>query len=81
MAKVFLKAYKNVILNIGQLMIFEFHGQNLRLRITGLSPIDLPKQPSQSVSPINIGVVMENTDITFVKAADSNLKLKSSAKK
>ena len=81
MAQIFIRAFNGVILNVGQLMIFEFHVQNLKLTVTGLSVVDLPNAPAQGRAPSNVGVLMEKTDVTFVKAADSALKLKSSAKK
>ncbi len=81
MAKLFVRAFNGMIWNVGQLAIFEFHGQNLKLQVTGLSVVDLPNAPSGGRSPDNVGVVMEKTDVNFLKAANSAIKIKSSAKK
>ena len=34
MAKVFIRAFNGLILNIGQILVFEYHGQNLKLTVT-----------------------------------------------
>ncbi|KAI0685028.1 AAA-domain-containing protein [Cytidiella melzeri] len=81
MAKLFVRAYNGVIFNVGQLAVFEFHGQNLKLQVTGLSVVDLPNAPSGGRSPSNVGIIMEKTDVNFIKAATSGIKIKSSAKK
>ncbi|KAI0340747.1 AAA-domain-containing protein [Trametopsis cervina] len=81
MAQLFLRAFGGIIFNVGQLGVFEFHGQNLKLQITGLSTVDLPNAPSGGRAPTNVGILMEKTDINFIKAPDSAIKLKSSAKK
>ncbi|KAI0089177.1 AAA-domain-containing protein [Irpex rosettiformis] len=81
MAKLFVRAFNGIIFSVGQLALFEFHGQNLKLQVTGLSIVDLPNAPSRGRSPDNVGVLMEKTDVNFLKAANSAIKIKSSAKK
>ncbi|KAI0787180.1 P-loop containing nucleoside triphosphate hydrolase protein [Irpex lacteus] len=73
MAKLFVRAFNGMIWNVGQLLF--------RLQVTGLSVVDLPNAPSGGRSPDNVGVVMEKTDVNFLKAANSAIKIKSSAKK
>ena len=80
MAQNFIRAYKDVIFTVGQLLVFEFHGQTLKLTVVGLQTVDLPNTPASHRGSTS-GVLMEKTDVTFLKAADSTLKLKSSAKK
>jgi vesicle-fusing ATPase len=80
MAQNFLRAYRDVIFTVGQWLVFEFHGQNLKLQVVGLQTVDLPNAPPSQQGSAS-GVLMEKTDVTFIKAADSTLKLKSSAKK
>ncbi|RPD66824.1 vesicular-fusion protein SEC18 [Lentinus tigrinus ALCF2SS1-7] len=78
MAKNFLRAFNGVVFAAGEILLFEFHGQNLKATIKGLQIVDLPGQRS---SATHFGILMEKTDVTFMKAGDSALKLKSSAKK
>ena len=81
MAHLFVRAFNGTIFNVGQLAVFEFHGQNLKLQVTGLSVVDLPNAPSKGRAPDNVGVIMEKTDVNFLKAASSAIKIKSSAKR
>lgn len=78
MAKNFLRAFNGMVFALGEVLLFEFHGQNLKATIKGLRVVDLPGQRS---SATHFGILMEKTDVTFMKAGDSALKLKSSAKK
>lgn len=81
MAQNFLRAYNGVIFSVGEYLIFDFHGQNLRLHVKGLQTVDLMNAPPTQGQTGTSGVLMEKTDVTFMKAADSSIKLKSSAKK
>jgi vesicle-fusing ATPase len=82
MAKVFVRAYNNVIFGANEILAFEFHGQNLKATVKGLSAVDLPdSQRRGGNSPPDTGVLMEKTDVTFTKAPDSDIKIKSSATK
>ncbi|KAH9899510.1 AAA-domain-containing protein [Cubamyces lactineus] len=78
MAKNFVRAYNGVVFAAGEILLFEFHGQMLKVVVKGVQIVELPgKQPDAT----HYGVVMEKTDVTFMKAPDSAIKLKSSAKK
>ncbi|KAH9938024.1 vesicular-fusion protein SEC18 [Fomitopsis serialis] len=86
MARNFIKAFSGIVLAVGEILVFEFHGQNLKAVVKGLHAVDLPSkggategQHAHTHHPH--GVVMEKTDITFIKASDSSIKIKSSAKK
>ncbi|GJE84530.1 vesicular-fusion protein SEC18 [Phanerochaete sordida] len=81
MAKNFIRAYNGIMLSVGQLLIFEFHGQNLKLQVVGVQPVELVNAPPVRGQGASSGVIMENTEVNFIKAADSAIKLKSSAKK
>lgn len=81
LAQNFIRAYNGIMLSVGQLLVFEFHGQNLKLQVTGLQTVELVNAPPVQGHGATSGVLMENTDVTFLKAADSAIKLKSSAKK
>lgn len=79
MAKNFIRAYSGVMFSVGQLVLFEFHGQNLKMEVKGIQTVELMDAP-QGRGPMS-GVLMEKTDVTFMKDPSSALKLKSSAKK
>ncbi|TCD70005.1 transport between ER and Golgi ATPase protein [Steccherinum ochraceum] len=82
MAHNFVKAFSGVIFTTGQLLVFEFHGQNLKATVKGLSTLELADaQRKSGGGPANTGVLMEKTDVMFLKAGDSAIKIKSSAKK
>lgn len=81
MAQNFIRAYNGIIFSVGQLLIFDFHGQMLKLQVVGLQTVELMNAPPSQHQEGSCGVLMEKTDVTFIKAADSTLKLKSSAKK
>lgn len=78
MAKSFLRAFGGVIFAVGENFLFDFHGQNLKATVKGLLVVELPGQRNDAT---HFGVPMEKTDVTFMKAPDSAIKLKSSAKK
>ncbi|KAI0722598.1 vesicular-fusion protein SEC18 [Earliella scabrosa] len=77
MSKNFVRAYSGIVISVGQILLFEYHGQNLKATVKGLQVVELPGQNSDNW----YGVAMEKTDVTFMKAPDSQIKLKSSAKK
>ena len=81
MAQNFLRSHNGVVFSVGQLLIFDFHGQMLKLQVVGLQTVELMNAPPSQGQSGQSGVLMEKTDITFLKAADSSIKLKSSAKK
>lgn len=80
MAQNFIRAHRDVLLSVGQLLLFDFHGQMIKLQVKGVQTVDLPNAPASHQGG-SFGVLMEKTDINISKAADSTLKLKSSAKK
>ncbi|KZT71500.1 vesicular-fusion protein SEC18 [Daedalea quercina L-15889] len=83
----FIKAFSGIVLTVGEILVFEFHGQNLKAVVKGVHTLDLPEKGGGATSGLHAhthyphGVVMEKTDITFIKAADSSIKIKSSARK
>uniref|UniRef100_D8PQM9 Vesicular-fusion protein SEC18 n=1 Tax=Schizophyllum commune (strain H4-8 / FGSC 9210) TaxID=578458 RepID=D8PQM9_SCHCM len=85
MAKHFIRAFSGIIMSEGEIIVFEYHGQNLKGTIRGLSTLDLADEQKRGGGGRGgmhgVGIVMEKTDITLVKAADSAIKIKSSAKK
>lgn len=85
MTKHFVKVFNGVIMSADETIIFEYHGQNLKGTIKGISLLELADEQRRGATGgarhLPGGIVMEKTDVTFMKAADSTIKLKSSAKK
>lgn len=84
MAKLFIKAFANMIFAEGEILVFDFHGVNLKAVVKGLLIVELAdaqRRGPQPSSYAGAGILMEKTDVTFMKAGDSAIKLKSSAKK
>ncbi|CCM00433.1 uncharacterized protein FIBRA_02465 [Fibroporia radiculosa] len=83
MMKNFLKAFSGMVLAVGEILVFDFHGHNLKGAVKALSVIELPDNQGMRAShgSTAFGVIMEKTDVTFIKASDSAIKIKSSAKK
>ncbi|KAF7352445.1 hypothetical protein MVEN_01209200 [Mycena venus] len=77
LARNFLKAYSGIVVAAGELMIFDYHGQNLKVFVKSLSVLELADQQRGA-----FGIIMDKTDITIMKAAEANgINIKSSAKK
>ncbi|KAJ7693898.1 vesicular-fusion protein SEC18 [Mycena rosella] len=90
LARNFLKAFTGVVMMVGELMIFDYHGQNLKITVKSLSVLELADQQrgggrqrsDYGPDPRSFGILMDKTDITMMKAADGNgINIKSSAKK
>ena len=65
-----------MIFAIGEILVFDFHGQNLKAVVKGLNTVEI-----NSGGPTGMGILFEKSDINFIKAGDSLIKLKSSSKK
>ncbi|KAJ3824107.1 vesicular-fusion protein SEC18 [Lentinula raphanica] len=86
MAKHFLKLFSGNIRSTGETIVFEYHGQNLKGYIRSVSVLELAEEQRRGAggggrAPQHMGIVMDKTDVTFLKAPDSAIKIKSSAKK
>lgn len=82
MTRAFMSVFKDVVVGTGQIVVFDFHGMTLKGVVKGLSLLQLAqKQSGGRGSPIGLGLLMDKTDVTFVKAADSTIQLRGSAKK
>lgn len=79
-ATTFVRAFNNQVFSVGQVLVFDFHGENLKGSIKGLMKVDMAKQQRGGLGD-QAGLLMEKTDVTFIKAADSLIKLKGSTKK
>ncbi|KAL5487716.1 SEC18 [Sanghuangporus weigelae] len=77
MAHNFVKAFDGMILGVGEILVFDFHGQNLKVVVKGLSGVEM----NDGASVQGLGIVFDKTDVNIVKASDSLIKLKGSARK
>ncbi|PIL37464.1 transporter [Ganoderma sinense ZZ0214-1] len=78
MAQNFVRAFNGIVFASGEILLFEFHGQTLKATVKGVQVVELP---GQRPGADYYGIVMEKTDVTIMKAPDSAIKLKSSARK
>ncbi|GAA5873522.1 hypothetical protein JCM3774_000038 [Rhodotorula dairenensis] len=78
---VFRRAYDGLIVTVGQPLVFDFHGQNLRATVKGLHNLALEGKGAVSSSHARSGILTSQTEINFVKDPASAIKIKSSAKK
>jgi vesicle-fusing ATPase len=91
LAATFIRGFSHIVFAIGQILVFEYHGQNLKCVVKSVSVLELPSEqrrgglPGASGAPgggrVDSGIVMEKTDVTFLKDPISRIKIKSSAKK
>jgi vesicle-fusing ATPase len=78
MSRNFLKAFGGQIFASSEILVFDFHGVNLKATVLSLGTLELAdaQRRGGGGAPSNMGILMEKTDITFVKAGDSSIKLK-----
>ena len=82
MTRAFMGVFKEMVLATSQIIVFDFHGMTLKGVVKGLSRVELAqKQGGQTGGPGSLGILMDKTDVTFMKAADSAIQIKGSAKK
>jgi vesicle-fusing ATPase len=72
----------------GQLLVFDFHGATLKATVTGLQVVELAAIQSKRSADANsrpstgrTGILIPQTEVNIIKAGDSAIKLKSSARK
>ena len=85
MTKNFIRAFSGQIFALDQQLVFDFHGQNLKASVKGLGVLELAdgqqKRKGSAHGVSHMGVLMDRTDVVFIKAPDSRIKIKSSEKK
>lgn len=77
MSKVFLRSYDGLIFTPGQLLVYDFHGQNIKATVKGLHNLSLDGQGGGG----RFGILTVESEINFMKDPASAIKIKSSAKK
>jgi vesicle-fusing ATPase len=77
------KIYTGLMFGLGETFVFEYKGFNYRGSVKGLRVVELTSQQLRGAEGgrDDMGVMMEKTDVTFMKGEGGGLKLKSSAKK
>lgn len=85
------QAFESHIFTVGQLLVFEFHGQNLKAVVRGVNVAELQqldKGSSGGAPPSGAGalggdkgILMAQTQINFLRAPDSSIKIKASGKR
>ncbi|KAM0792734.1 hypothetical protein ACM66B_002510 [Microbotryomycetes sp. NB124-2] len=78
-ARVFSKAYEGLIFTVGQPLVFDYHGQNLKAHVKGLQNLEL--QGGQRTDRRQTGILTAQSDVNIMKDPTSAIKIKSSAKK
>ncbi|BGP22515.1 vesicular-fusion protein Sec18 [Rhodotorula toruloides] len=77
---VFRRAYDGLIVTVGQPLVFDFHGQNLRATVKGVQCLSLEGKGGGHGHG-RTGILTSQTEVNFVKDPASAIKIKSSAKK
>lgn len=89
MSRNFVRAFSGILMSTDEILVFEFKGHNLKAVIKAVSLLDLADEQRRGMPQgqqlpawhYQTGILMEKTDVTFLKAGDSAIKIKSSAKK
>ncbi len=92
MSATFVRRFHGVVFTVGQILVFDYHKQNLRCVVKGVAVLELAAEqrrggvPGASNgpgggSPTGSGIVMEKTDVVFTKDSQSKIRIKSSVKK
>ena len=90
MAATFIRGFSQVVFTVGEILVFEYHGQNLKGVVKSVSVLELAAEQRRgsagggfpaSGGRSDSGIVMEKTEVTFLKDPVSKIKIKSSAKK
>ncbi|KAF9057846.1 vesicular-fusion protein SEC18 [Panaeolus papilionaceus] len=90
MTATFIKVFSGIIMSENEIIVFDYRGQNLKATIKSVSALELADeqrrgvpagQRSSTTGPRHFGIIFDKTDVTFIKAPDSLIKIKSSAKK
>lgn len=81
MVRAFMGVFKDVVLATTQIIVFDFHGMTLKGKVTGLSLLELAQSKPGNRGPPTLGLLMDKTDVTFMKEANSTIQIKGSAKK
>lgn len=83
LTKHFVRIYNGVMFGLGESFVFEYRGFNYRGNVKGMMGVQLAAEQLRGAGGgrDDMGVMMEKTDVAFIKGEGGGLKLKSSGKK
>jgi vesicle-fusing ATPase len=83
LTKHFIKIYSEVMFGLKEIFIFEYRGFKYRGDVKGLRVVELAAEQLRGGGGgrNDLGVMMQKTDVTFMKGEGGGLKLKAGAKK
>ncbi|KIK29070.1 hypothetical protein PISMIDRAFT_672474 [Pisolithus microcarpus 441] len=81
MVQKFLAAYSGLVLAPGGILTVDFKGDKLKLVVASMTVVELPDGRLGGKTPIEMGVLMQKTDVNILKEGDSPMRLKSGAKR
>ncbi|KIO12407.1 hypothetical protein M404DRAFT_958465 [Pisolithus tinctorius Marx 270] len=81
MVQKFLAAYSGLVLAPGGILTVDFKGDKLKLVVASMNVVELPDGGLGGKSQIEMGVLMQRTDVNILKEGDSPMRLKSGAKR
>lgn len=84
-----MQAFDSHIFTVGQLLVFEFHGHNLKAVVKGVNVVEAGQLDHRSDNPappaprggMDKGILIGQTQVNFLKAQDSHIRLKASGKR
>ncbi|KAH9051793.1 hypothetical protein EDB87DRAFT_1836189 [Lactarius vividus] len=85
MCAAFVREYGGIVITIGQTLVFEYHGQNLRCVIKNVGVLAAEQRRGGVTGGGRLrtdsGIIMEKTDVAFVKDWQSKIRFKASMRK
>lgn len=81
MVQKFLAAYSGLVLAPGGILTVDFKGDKLKLVVASMNVVELPDGGLGGKTQIEMGVLMQRTDVNILKEGDSPMRLKSGAKR
>ncbi|KAH9170060.1 AAA-domain-containing protein [Lactarius sanguifluus] len=77
MGAAFVRRFGGIAITVGQILVFEHHGLNLRCVVKSVGVLAAEQRHEDS----DFGIVMEKTDVTFMKDLLSKIRFKASMRK
>ncbi|KAI6018275.1 P-loop containing nucleoside triphosphate hydrolase protein [Pisolithus marmoratus] len=81
MVQKFLAAYSGLVLAPGGILTVDFKGDKLKLVVASMNVVELPDEKPGGKTQIEMGVLMQKTDINILKEGDSPMRLKSGGRR
>ncbi|KAI9451147.1 AAA-domain-containing protein [Lactarius psammicola] len=92
MGAIFVRWFDGIIFTVGQILVFEYHGQNLRCIVKSVGVLELTAEQRRGGvagaadepddrSRTDFGIVMEKTDVRFIKDPLSKIRIEPSTRK